>query len=154
MKPNPGAPTRPPSPQGDRVNEADFQPIRFISQSIAVNFNQPPALKKRPGCPESFTWRGQTFLISEKLKEWHDYGRRGRMAHNMRPAHLEAARRRGSWGVGRDYYRVRTACGRIFELYYDRAPRDADERGGAWFLFRELFDVGCPKSGSTPESGA
>jgi hypothetical protein len=55
------------------------------------------------------------------------------MARNMRPTHAEAAQRRGSWGVGRDYYRVRTGSGHIFDLYYDRA--------GSWFLFRELSDT-------------
>jgi hypothetical protein len=112
--------------------------MRFISEPVAVAFDEEPGLVKRPGCPDRFTWRGETFRVAEKLKEWHDYGRRGRMAHNMRPAHLEAAQRRGSWGVGRDYYRVRTAGGRVFDLYYDRAPGGAGDRSGAWYLYREL----------------
>ena len=115
-----------------------MKPIRFISEPITVQFDVPPALDKKPGCPDRFLWRDQTFHVARKLKEWHDYGRRGRMAHNMRPAHLQAARRRGSWGVGRDYYRVRTANDRVFELYYDRAPDNAGDRGGSWFLYREL----------------
>ena len=115
-----------------------MKPLRFISESIAVQFDEPPALTKKPGVPDRFTWRGETFHIAQKLKEWHDYGRRGRMAHNMRPAHLEAARRRGSWGVGRDCYRVRTADDRVFELYYDRAPQDADDHAVSWYLYREL----------------
>ena len=114
--------------------------MRFISEPVAVQFDQPPALAKKPGCPDGFTWRDETFRIAQKLKEWHDYRRRGRMAQNMRPAHLEAARARGSWGVGRDYYRVRTEGGRTFDLYYDRAPKDAGDRSGSWILFRELTD--------------
>jgi hypothetical protein len=62
------------------------------------------------------------------------------MARNMRETHREAARRRGSWGVGRDYYRVRTASGQVFEIYYDRAPHGADHPEGAWFLLRELLN--------------
>lgn len=115
-----------------------MRPIRFISEPIAVQFDESPRLEKRPGCPDRFVWRDETFVVTDKLKEWHDYERRGRMAHNMRPAHLEAARRRGSWGVGRDYYRVRTAGGRIFDLYYDRAPKGAGDRSGEWYLYREL----------------
>jgi hypothetical protein len=111
---------------------------RFISEAVEVGFDEDPALKKKPACPDRFVWRGQPHHIVEKLKEWHDYRLRGRMAHNMRVAHLEAAERRGSWGVGRDYYRVRTADGRIFDLYYDRAPKGAGKRGGAWFLYREM----------------
>ena len=45
---------------------------------------------------------------------------------------------RGSWGVGQDYYRVRTAEGRIFDLYYDRAPKNVFRRKGGWFLDREI----------------
>jgi hypothetical protein len=118
-----------------------MKPMRFIGEAVDVEFDEEPALTKKPGCPNRFVWRGETYHVAEKLKEWHDYRRRGRMAHNMRAAHLEAAARRGSWGGGRDYYRVRTGDGRIFDLYYDRAPKDAGDRAGAWFLYRELSDV-------------
>ena len=111
---------------------------RFIAEEIEVAFDKPPLLEKRPGCPDRFTWQDESFEISEKLAEWHDYRRRGRMARNMQPAHAAVAEQRGSWGVGRDYFRVLTAGGRVFELYYDRAPKDVNRRKGAWFLFREL----------------
>jgi len=55
----------------------------------------------------------------------------------MQPAHAQTASLRGSWGVGRFHFRVETECGRIFDLYYDRAPRDAFDREGAWFLLGE-----------------
>jgi len=64
------------------------------------------------------------------------------MALNMTTEHAAVAARRGSWGVGRDYYRVRTAGGRVFDLYYDRAPKGSDDRGGGWFLFREMTAAG------------
>ena len=111
---------------------------RFIGQPIDVDFDRPPLLEKKPGCPARFHWQGETFEITNKLSEWHDYRRRGRMARNMQPQHAAVAEKRGSWGVGRDYFRVQTDTNRIFELYYDRAPKDVDRRKGAWFLFREL----------------
>lgn len=111
---------------------------RFIGEEILVEYDQPPLLEKKPGCPDRFIWQEKTFLVVEMLAEWHDYRRRGRMARNMQPAHAAIAEQRGSWGVGRDYFRVSTTGGRIFELYYDRAPKDADRRKGAWFLYREL----------------
>jgi hypothetical protein len=117
-----------------------MKPIQFISEAVDVEFDEDPALTKKPGAPDRFVWRGEIHRVAEMLKEWHDYGRRGRMAHNMRAAHLAAAERRGSWGVGRDYYRVRTQDGRIFDLYYDRAPKGAGERSGAWFLYREMVE--------------
>jgi len=115
----------------------------FIAERIQVVFDQSPAVEKKPGCPDAFEWRGQTFRVAETLAEWHDYARRGRMAANMQPQHAAVAATRGSWGVGRSYFRVRTEGGRVFELYYDRAPSqgsagDASGRKGAWFLYREI----------------
>ncbi|NOH11782.1 MAG: hypothetical protein HND51_09065 [Chloroflexi bacterium] len=63
------------------------------------------------------------------------------MQHTMKPANLRKAARRGSWGVGRFYFRVQTDNGQIFELYYDRAPKDIDNRKGNWILFQELIEV-------------
>jgi hypothetical protein len=60
------------------------------------------------------------------------------MEKNMQPAHAQAAARRGSWGVGRFHFRVRTQDSRFFDLYYDRAPEDAGDRAGHWVLFREM----------------
>jgi hypothetical protein len=116
------------------------KPIRFINEEIEVAFNQPPALEKKPGPPSAFSWRGEKFAVVEVLNEWHDYRRRGRMSRNMQPQHARKAAAHGSWGVGQDYYRVRTESGRFFELYYDRAPKDAERRKGAWYLDRELAE--------------
>ncbi len=118
----------------------NFTPLHFIGEIVEVHFEQPPALEKKPGCPQGFTWRGAAFQIVEMLSEWHDYRRRGRMSRNMQPKHAAVAVVHGSWGVGQDYFRVRTEGGRIFDLYYDRAPKDADHRKGAWYLDRELAD--------------
>ncbi len=117
-----------------------LRPVRFIGEPIDAVFDNPPLLEKKPGCPNAFVWRGAAYRIVEKLSEWHDYGRRGRMASNMRPEHAATAERRGSWGVGRDYFRVRVEGRRLFELYYDRAPRGSKQRRGAWFLVAELSE--------------
>jgi len=118
-----------------------FRPIRFIGEPIEVYFNHPPLLEKKQGAPDRFTWKGETYPVVELLSEWHDYQRRGRMARNISPTHAQTAVLRGSWGVGQDYYRVRIVGGRIFDLYYDRAPQDASHRKGAWFLDKELADT-------------
>lgn len=115
-----------------------FKPLRFIEEAVEVHYDIPPVLEKKPGPPNEFIWRGSTYRIVDVLSEWHDYSRRGRMARNMRPEHAATARKRGSWGVGKDYYRVVTDNEQIFDLYYDRAPKDVDKRKGAWFLFQEL----------------
>lgn len=95
-------------------------------------------LEKKPGCPDGFSWRGIDFTITGLIQEWHDYQRRGRMARNMQPQHAAVASQRGSWGVGQDYFRVQTQDKQIFDLYYDRAPKDVDRRKGDWFIYQEL----------------
>jgi len=62
------------------------------------------------------------------------------MARNMQPAHAAVAAERGSLGVGRFYFRVRVDTGQVFDLYYDRAIKDVDDRLGHWFLYRELSE--------------
>jgi hypothetical protein len=116
----------------------DFKPLYFIGEPIEVVFGEPPALAKSPGCPDGFIWRGETYRIVELLREWCDFTRRGKMAHNMRKSHLATAANRGSLGVGRFTFRVRTEDNRIFELYYDRAPKSVDDRKGSWVLYREM----------------
>ncbi len=112
--------------------------MHFIGEEIECRFDRPLLLEKQPGCPDGFVWQGKEYRVVETLSEWHDYGRRGHMARNMCPAHLATASGRGSWGVGRDYYRVRTEGGQFFDLYYDRAPTGSGGPKGSWFLFREL----------------
>jgi len=115
-----------------------LQPHHFIGEPIEVHFSKPPALEKSPTAPDAFTWRGQCYQVLQVLGEWVDFRRRGRMARNMQPQHAAVASRRGSWGVGEFHFQVRTETGQLFELYYDRAPKDADHRKGEWFLFQEL----------------
>ncbi len=125
----------------DHVNgqpDREFRPLRFIGEPIEVQFDKAPILEKKPGCPDRFRWNEQWHDIVATLGEWRDYNRKGRMARNMRPEHLATAERRGSWGVGRFYFRVRTDSDQVFDLYYDRAPKNVDERKGAWFLYREM----------------
>lgn len=119
--------------------DAMEQKSRFILEAITVEWDKPPQTTKTPKCPDRFIWRDETLPIVELLEEWRDYGRRGRMASNMRPTHAARARIRGSWGVGRFYFKVRVVDGRVFDIYYDRAPKSSDQRQGTWFLNREWF---------------
>jgi len=109
----------------------------FIGEEIEVQFDRPPLFEKSPPCPSAFTWRGSTYKVVELLEEWNDFRRRGRMKNNMRPEHAARAVIRGSLGNGRFYFRVFVDNGQIFELYYDRAFGDSDDRKGHWFLVGE-----------------
>lgn len=117
-----------------------YTPIHFFDDPIQPVFDVPAAREKTPGCPDGFVWNGRTFRITEKLAEWVDFARRGRSARNMRPSHAAVASTRGSLGVGRFYFRVKVDSGQFFDLYYDRAPQDADRRKGQWFVYRELVE--------------
>ncbi len=120
---------------------ADWVPLQFIGEPIEVTHDRPPVLEKKPDSPSSFRWRGETHRVAAVLSRWFDFRRRGDMARNMRQAHLEHAARRGSWGVGRFYFRVQTEGRRVFDLYYDRSPTSAGDRKGHWFLWRELGEA-------------
>ncbi|MBA3074589.1 MAG: hypothetical protein FP831_13390 [Anaerolineae bacterium] len=109
-------------------------PLHFYDDPIDVIFKVPPTYEKSPDCPQAFIWRGNNYLIIEVLEEWVDFERRGKSARNMKPTHAATARIRGSWGVGRYYFRVKTESEQYFELYYDRAPEDCDDRKGKWLL--------------------
>lgn len=117
---------------------ADYSPIHFIDAEIQPHFTKPPARQKTPPCPDGFDWQGRSFRVTDKLSEWVDFSRHGRLARNMQPAHQAVAQSRGSIGVGRFYFRVLVDTGQVFDLYYDRQVKDVDDRLGHWFLYREL----------------
>jgi hypothetical protein len=126
-----------------------YKPIHFLDQPIEVLFDTPPAREKTPDCPNGFIWNDKTYRVIEMLSSWSDFKRRGKMARNMRPEHAAVAANRGSLNVGRFYFRVRVLLlsssltagqseEQIFDIYYDRAMKNVDERKGQWFVYREL----------------
>ena len=118
-----------------------FQPIHFFDDPIRPIFDTPPAREKTPDCPNAFVWNEETYRVTEMLSSWSDFTRRGKMARNMRPAHAAVAAGRGSLNVGRFYFRVRVDSGQAFDIYYDRAVKNIDDRKGQWFLYRELEEI-------------
>ncbi len=118
-------------------------PVEFYADEIEVRFEQEPVLEKKPGVPSAFTWRGREYVIVELLKEWHDYRKRGKtrtLYERERGSYwVKKSERHGSWGVGRDNYRVRAASGEIFDVYYDRAPKGR-KRTGQWILSRRASE--------------
>jgi hypothetical protein len=119
----------------------EFAPIHFFDEKIEVLFDKPPAYEKTPPCPNGFVWEDETYHIIETLSEWSDFTRRGKYARNMQPAHAAVASTRGSLNVGRFYFRVRVENGQIFDLYYDRAMKNVDDRKGQWFVYREMKET-------------
>lgn len=115
-----------------------YKPIHFLDQPIEVRFDTPPVREKTPDCPNGFIWEDKTYRVLEMLSSWSDFKRRGKMARNMRPEHAAVAAGRGSLNVGRFYFRIRVDTNQIFDIYYDRAMKNVDDRKGQWFVYREL----------------
>ena len=132
----------------------ELSPIHFLDQPIEVFFDTPPAREKAPDCPNGFIWEEKTYRVVDMLSAWTDFKRRGKMARNMRPEHAAVAATRGSLNVGRYYFRVRVLSSisiagqtegiagqpeeQIFDIYYDRAMKNVDDRKGQWFVYREM----------------
>ena len=117
---------------------SEYTPVHFHDEPIEVTFDTPPVYEKSPGCPNGFTWGEKSYRVVETISEWSDFARRGKYARNMRPAHAAVAASRGSLNVGRFYFRVKVDTGQIFDIYYDRAMKNVDERKGQWLIYREL----------------
>lgn len=111
----------------------ELVPVKFINEVISVEFDNPPLYGKTPFAPDRFLWNEEIWHIKEVMLEWKDYERRGKASHNMRPTNFIKAMARGSFGVGRFYFRVNTQQDRIFLLYFDRAA----EKDQAWILHAE-----------------
>ena len=116
----------------------NYQAIHFYDQPIEPIFDTPPAREKTPDCPNGFVWEDKTYRVIQMLSSWSDFTRRGKMARNMRPAHAAVASSRGSLNVGRFYFRVLTDTNQVFDIYYDRAMKNVDDRKGQWFIYREM----------------
>lgn len=122
------------------MSESDraWETLHFIDEPIEVFFDKPPLFSKKPHAPDAFVWNEKRHEVEELISTWTDFSRRGRMARNMRPHNLRKARSRGSWGVGRFYFRVQVEGGNIFDVYYDRAPHAAGKGEGKWILLRQV----------------
>jgi hypothetical protein len=85
---------------------------RFIDEEIEVRSAQ------EPGPPTSFVWHGQEYRIVEIEK-----------------AYRRLDFKRAWWRRRhRDYYRVKTDTGQVFEIYFNRGPGKR-----YWVLYREFI---------------
>ncbi len=120
----------------------------FIGEEIEPIFAEAPELEKKTGAPTGFKWHDKQHAIKRVIKEWHEYGSShaggGRDAGRP-PFGQRNVMNRGSWGQGKDFYRVLLEDGRIVDIYYDRRPKGGKEkkdRKGRWVLFREIGETG------------
>ncbi len=87
--------------------------VQLIAQEVEVRFAQ------KPGPPSAFVWQGQEYRVVEILS-----------------VRRELDFRRAWWRRRhRDWYRVKTDSGRVFDLYFHRGPGRP-----CWVLFQEVLD--------------
>jgi hypothetical protein len=78
--------------------------------------------------PVSFRLDAREYIISEILESWPDHGF----------GKSSAGRKRWWQRHHRNYFRVKTAEGEIFEIYYDRGVNLKHPEFKKWFLTRQL----------------
>jgi hypothetical protein len=95
---------------------------KFFSREIEVTTSGEVKI------PASFRLDKQEYIISEIIEAWPDHGF-GR----------SSLRRKRWWQRHhRNYYRVKTTQGEIFEIYYDRGTSLKHPERKKWFLYRQL----------------
>ena len=78
--------------------------------------------------PVSFRLDDREYIISEILESWPDYGF-GRSA---------AGRKRWWQRHHRNYYRIKTIDGDVYEIYYDRGTSLDHPELKKWYLTRRI----------------
>jgi hypothetical protein len=74
--------------------------------------------------PSTFTWKDVEYRVTEVILSWMDWG----FPQSATQRDWKARRHR-------NYYRVRTDRGEVYEIYHDRGPGG---RGGGWYLFQQM----------------
>ena len=97
-------------------------PQRFFGQEIQVG------VEGEVHQPVSFRLGGKDHVVREILVAWADYG------FGSTPP------RRKKWWLRhhRNYYRVRTTGGEVFEIYYDRGVSLKNPKYKKWYVSRQL----------------
>jgi hypothetical protein len=95
---------------------------RFFGQPIDVTTSGDVKV------PVAFHLGDHDYVVAEIIETWQDYG------FGKNPL-----RRKRWWQRHhRNYYRIKTTEGGIFEIYYDRGTRLEHAKSKKWFLYRQL----------------
>ncbi|HEV3271272.1 MAG TPA: DUF6504 family protein [Candidatus Methylacidiphilales bacterium] len=85
------------------------RPSFFISEPIVpvgAGFDTAGMARGEPGLPQKFRWRKQEFVVAEVLERWKEHG--------------DCRHGSGERYVRKHGYRVRTADGAVFRIYFQR----------------------------------
>ena len=78
--------------------------------------------------PASFRLEGREYVIAEILESWPDHGY----------GNIPPKRKKWYHRHHRNYFRVKTTDGDIYEIYYDRGTKLTHPELKQWFLTRRL----------------
>ncbi|MFH1381724.1 MAG: DUF6504 family protein [Chloroflexota bacterium] len=78
--------------------------------------------------PAAFRLGDNDYVIAEIIETWPDYGF----------GHSPLRRKRWWQRHHRNYYRVRTTTGEVFEIYHDRGTNLSQAERQRWYLYRQL----------------
>ena len=94
---------------------------QFFSQEIEVTTSG------EVKAPTAFRLGDKEFAIADIIAAWHDHG-----------FGLTTRRKRWWQRRHRNYYRVKTTGGEVFEIYYDRGTSLKHPEHKKWFLRRQF----------------
>ena len=97
---------------------------RLISEPVTPvkgGGNVGPVVPGSPLLPARFLWRGEECEVAEVLEEWRETG----------PCRHGSGERY----VRKHWFRIRTANGEEWKLYFERQARSARQRKQRWWLY-------------------
>ena len=95
----------------------------FICEAIrpvAGTFDTSAMSAGEPGFPRRFLWRRREYELVEILEKWRETGT---CHHASREKY-----------VRKHWYKIRTTCGCVMTLYFDRQGRSKSGRKKRWWL--------------------
>lgn len=95
----------------------------FIGQEIQVTLSEGWVRQ-----PVSFHFEDREYVVAEILAGWHEHG------------FFDDSRRRHRWWQRRhrNWYRVMTDEGEVFDIFHERGATGKHPERRKWFLFRRL----------------
>ena len=100
-----------------------MEETHFIGEEVEVEMAGDPVLE-----PALIRWAGREYRVAEMLTRWFDYG-----FGPVLSAQPKWWQRRH-----RNYYRVRTEDGYVFELYFDRGANRKHPERRKWILVKSV----------------
>lgn len=96
--------------------------LNFISEPltpVGVAFDTAGMAQGMPGVPQVFRWRGREWVVSEVLETWKEHG--------------DCTHGSGERYVRKHGFRLRTADGAVFKVYFQRHFGRA-KQGVRWWI--------------------